>query len=71
MKKLKKKLTTFQNDNCTYAIDDEKKLMYISLSFEDLSNPEKCDDYMVVDIARYNPENSDDAIMDLIKLMSR
>lgn len=52
------------NEDCTYLYDRESKLLYVSLSFEDLTNLDTCEDYFVVDV--YNYTDGPDAISELV-----
>lgn len=52
-----------QNEDCTYLYNADTRKLYISLSFEDLTKIENCEDYFVVDVDQYC-EN--DSIMELI-----
>ena len=61
-----KKLYTMENEYCTYAVDLEKRLLYVSLSFEDLSDLYECDDYFIVNIDEYVSDSDDDPIQELI-----
>ena len=61
-----KELWTMQNDDCTYAVDLEKRLLYISLSFEDLHFLDQCEDYFVINIDEYEATSENDTIQELI-----
>ena len=63
-------LKTFINDDCTYAIDNKNNLLYISLSFENLSDLKNCSDYMIINIKEYLKENKNDVITELIMKVS-
>lgn len=52
-----------QNEDCTYLYDRAANVLYISLSFEDLTKIEECDDYFKVNISEYH---EDDVIQELI-----
>ena len=54
-----------ENENCTYLFNKDTRELYISLSFEDLTNLEECEDYMIVNVDDYFNNNS--VIMELIK----
>lgn len=55
-----------ENENCTYLYDKAKRILYISLSFENLNNLNECKDWFEVDIDKYKPECEEDTIQELI-----
>ena len=63
MKNLMK--TLMYNDDCSYLYDRESKLLYVSLSFENLNDLDNCDDYFVVDVFNYDGDS--DAIAELVE----
>ena len=54
-----------RNENCTYLYDPDTRTLYFSLSFEDLTHLEKCNDYIIVNVDDY-VSNMSDSILDLI-----
>ena len=54
-----------RNKDCTYLYNADTRELYISLSFEDLTNLDKCEDYIIVSIDDY-VANMNDRILDLI-----
>ena len=45
-----------RNDECTYLYDPSKRLLYISLSFEDLTDLDNCEDWFSVNVDEYNDD---------------
>lgn len=45
-----------QNEDCTYLYDPSKRLLYISLSFEDLTDLDNCEDWFSVNVDDYDME---------------
>lgn len=53
-----------RNEDCTYLYDRSTKMLYVSLSFEDLTDLSNCEDYMTIDVYNYNGDCK--PILDLI-----
>lgn len=53
-----------RNEDCTYLYDRSTKTLYVSLSFEDLTDLSNCEDYMTIDVYNYNDDC--EPILDLI-----
>ena len=53
-----------QNEYCTYLYDKESKLLYISFSFEDLTDLNSCENYFIISVYTYPGDSK--SIQDLV-----
>lgn len=56
----------YEEEDITYMFDEEKRLLYISPSGEDLRQLDQCDDYCIVNVDLYEPYHENDIIQEFI-----